>query len=315
LHAQIFGLTPPCNGRSSDFSAADAVRRLSRLLIKLPQLVFAPHNRRAKGQDMARQTVRYYRKIGIFIQFFNSAVFAAFALYMTYASIFLIPAKLAMPAEPPPAVSLSVFSRWTDVHKREEVNVIGKLESDQGLTLTRGDETRQMFVLFGPDGGPDDKVVRGLILLEKEDIEAFGAQFADMKAKAGTADGALMLNGFMLVLPDFDREAEANLKERGLTLSDQYIYIKPLLNGRGDPSDTPLWAKAVFPVLLWVVALAHLLVVRFRIRHNARVRTAAANGQIEALIPQLKKRDTILGVLALLVLIAVFVADAYLKKG
>lgn len=174
------------------------------------------------------------------------------------------PSRISLAAEAPAAVSLADFQRRNDMHERNEVNVVGRIDSRDGVPITQDDKTEHLFLFFAPDSGPADTVVRAAVLIEEEERDAFRKELA-----AYPDDTRVGVNGRVLNLPKVANRVEGILLDRGLTLSGQFVYITPWLGDRRDPLDNGPWFDLAL-IGLAALAVLYQLVMAIRWYRNDR---------------------------------------------
>jgi hypothetical protein len=161
----------------------------------------------------------------------------------------------ALQAPMPDMVPLEAFDAARDVHLAQEVHVLGQINADYNYTLTEHhtrkgpdyDVVRRMFVLFGPDDAADAKVVRAVILLPEDQVEAFVGYTADNATGFTEAGFSFAINGAVDASPELDDMADDALAKEGLTKAPHFVFIDPWLEGRAA-------ALAPTPDMPWSVA-------------------------------------------------------------
>lgn len=180
---------------------------------------------------MVQRRVQLYGPAAIWQRLLKALILVGVVAYLFHIMTEVRPSRISLAAEPPAAVSLADFVRRTDMHERNEVNVIGRIDSRDGVPITRDDKTEHLFLFFAPDSGPDS-VVRAAVLIEEEDLATFRKEL-----DAYPDDARVGLNGRVLNLPKLANTVEGMILDRGLTMSDQFVYVTPWLGDRRDPLD------------------------------------------------------------------------------
>jgi hypothetical protein len=252
---------------------------------------------------MAQRRVRLYGSAAILQRLLKALIWCGVVAYLYYVMVEYRPSLRSLAAEPPAVVSLADFSRRTDMHERNEVNVIGRIESRDGAPLSRDEKTEQLFVFFAPDSGPDDTVVRAAVLIEPDELDIYKKELA-----AYPDDNQVRVNGRVLQLPKFASLAERTIQERGLTLSDQFVYITPWLGDRRDPLDNGPWFDMVL-IGLSSLAVLYQLFMAFRWYRNDRtVMAMLSDDQIATYKRSMRENRSSGNTLSLLVLAIVVIA-------
>ncbi|NJM84247.1 MAG: hypothetical protein HC844_18975 [Tabrizicola sp.] len=252
---------------------------------------------------MAQRNVRLYGSAAILQRLLKALIWAGVVAYLFYVMTEVRPARISLAAEPPAAVSLADSVRRTDMHERNEVNVIGRLDSRDGVPVTEDDKTEQLFLFFAPDSGPDDTVVRAAVLIEPEELKIYLEELA-----AYPDENRVGINGRVLQLPKLARVAERAIEERGLTLSDQFVYITPWLGDRRDPLDNGPWFDLVLIGLCTLAVLYQLYMAIRWYRNDRAVMSILTDDQIAAYRRSMRGNRTTGNSLFLLVLAVVVIA-------
>ena len=258
---------------------------------------------------MAQRSVQLYGSAAILQRLLKALIFGGLAAYFFYIMTEVRPSRISLAAEAPPAVSLSDFVRRTDMHERNEVNVVGRIDSRDGAPITRDGKTEHLFLFFAPDSGPADTVVRAAVLIEQEDLDAYRKEL-----DAYPDDVRVGVNGRVLNLPKLANSVEGIVLDRGLTLSDQFVYITPWLGDRRDPlDDGPGFDLALIGLATLAVLYQLFMALRWY-RNDRAVMAMLSDAQIAAakrLIRENRSSWDTLSLLASAIVVIAFVVSRY----
>lgn len=224
---------------------------------------------------MIQRQVEFYGRAAIMQRLLKALIFSGLVVYFFYIMTEVRPSRISLAAEPPAPVSLAEFSRQTDLHGRNEVNVIGRIDSRDGTPITRDDKTEHLFLFFAPESGPEDTVARAAVLIKEEDLEAFRKEL-----EASPDDGRVGLNGRVLQLPKLANTVEGIILDRGLSLGDQFVYITPFFGDRRDPLDNGPWYDLALIGVASLAVLYQLFMALRWYRNDRRVVAMLSDGQI-----------------------------------
>ncbi len=257
---------------------------------------------------MARHQARIYGSSAIRRRLLKALIWAGVAADLVYVAVEVRPSRISLAAEPPAVVSLADFSRWTDLHERNEVNVAGRIDSREGTPVSEGEETAQLFIFFAPESGAEDTVVRAAVLIEPEDLSTFEAELAQYP------DGnPVRLNGRVLDRPKLARAVEAAIRNRGVTQSNQFIYVTPWLGDRRDPLDNGPWFDIVL-IGLCSLAVLYQLFRALRWYRNDRAVMATLSDEQIAMVRRSMREDRTSGNNLLLLIVAAVVIGYVVSK-
>lgn len=252
---------------------------------------------------MARKQARLYGTAAIRRQLFKAMIWGGVVAYLLYVAIEVRPSRYSLAAEPPAAVSLADFSRRTDLHERNEANVIGRIDSRDGVPVTQNGMKVHFFMFFAPESGPEDTVVRAAVLIKPEDLEIYKAELAEYPDES-----PIKINGRVLNQPNHPRAAEAMMRDRSLTRSDQFVYITPWLGDRRDPLDNGPWFDIVLIALFSLPMLYHLFVAVQWYRNDRAVMSMLSDEQVEMVKRSMKQDRGSGNILIFLILVSIVIA-------
>ncbi len=138
----------------------------------------------------------------------------------------------------PDPVDLADFDRKIDVTKAHEVNLALQINTKHNFTLTqtsrkRADVVRRLYVLFDRNDAGNAKIARAAILLLPSEVDRFVEFMQASISGVGTYSAVFNVNGKFSKSATLDTMAEEAITEKlGLTLSENFGYISPFLNGR-----------------------------------------------------------------------------------
>ena len=173
---------------------------------------------------------RWLSMLGLAVVLFALAGFA----YQTWADEEAAKAQARDVGMPEP-VSLATFQAWSDLHPAGEVHVIARifpelnyrLEMTHKRKLSSTVEERTLMFLFGPEDPAGTRVVRGALMLDKQDVDRWTEQEATAGYVASDADSlTLRLNGNVDASPNLDSMAEDAIIARGLTKAPEFFYLE-----------------------------------------------------------------------------------------
>jgi hypothetical protein len=226
---------------------------------------------------MTRHKAQLYGTAAILQRLLKAVIWGGVVAYLFYVMTEVRPAQISLTAEPPAAVSLADFVRRTDMHERNEVNVIGRIESRDGTPITRAELTEHLFLFFAPESGPDDTVVRAAVLIKPDDLDAFRKELA-----ADPDDNRVGVGGRVLNLPKLANAAQLAIEDRGFSLSDQFVYITPWLGDRRDPLDNGPGFDLVLIGLASLAVLYQLFMALRWYRNDRAILAMFSDAQIAA---------------------------------
>lgn len=181
----------------------------------------------------------------------------------------------------PAPVPLDQFTK-DSVGLAHEVHVTAWVNPEHNYELTKQrkgtDTVRRMFVLFGPEDGPDSTVARGVVVLHPDEVQPF----IDLVSThvADPLDPRLLfnLNGARDSTPDLSSMVDDALEERGLVKDADFLVVEPYLEGRGAAlapnPDAPMRNFMMIGGIGGVAAL--LALVKFMAGRRARARRKVA---------------------------------------
>ncbi|MFN5999221.1 MAG: hypothetical protein ACK47C_03695 [Paracoccaceae bacterium] len=258
---------------------------------------------------MAYGKLQLYGSAAIVQRLLKALIFGGLAAYMFFIMTEVRPARISLAADAPAAVSLADFVRRTDMHERNEVNVVGRIDSRDGVPISRDDKTEHLFLFFAPDSGPDDTIARAAVLIEEKELDAFRKELA-----AFSDDNRVGVNGRVLNLPKLANSVEGIILDRGLTMSDQFVYITPWLGDRRDPLDNGPWFDLALIGLASLAVLYQLFMALRWYRNDRAVMAMLSDDQIAAtkrLIRENRSSWDTLSLLAWAIVVIVFVVSRY----
>lgn len=259
---------------------------------------------------MAQREIRFYGSAAIVWRLSKAVFWCGVIVYLLYIAIDFRPSRYSLAEEPSPVVSLTDFTYRTDLHERNEVNVIGRIASREGFPVSDGVTTEHLFLFFAPDSGPEDTVVRAAVLMEDDELDLYEdelAKYPDEKQ--------VIVNGRVLSRPTHARAVETEIKNRGLSLSGQFIYITPWLGDRRDPIDNGPWFDIVLISISSLIFLYHLLTALRWYRNDRKIIAMLSKEDAEMLKRRAREDmgagDTVFS-LVLAVIIIAFVVGKYM---
>lgn len=142
-------------------------------------------------------------------------------------------------SQPPAEVSISDFTPLAAKGMPEEVNVRVQVASQHSVRLikkTNGIKTGEslLYILVDPAAEAGDRVARGAIVIDPDDLDAFADWMIDRTLSVGSfgpAGPVLSLPG-LVDHPSNASHANDAIKNRGFTRARNFEFIKPFLKGR-----------------------------------------------------------------------------------
>lgn len=252
---------------------------------------------------MAQGIIRLYGSSAILRRLLTALIWGGVTAYLVYIMVEVRPARISLATEPPAVVSLADFSRRADLHERNEVNVIGRIDSRDGVPVGGGETSEQLFFFFAPGSDLDDTVVRAAVLIGPEDLQIYLKELA-----ANPDDNQVRVNGRVLQLPKNANSAQLAIEKRGFTLSDHFVYITPWLGDRRDPLDDGPWFDLVLISLSSLAVLYQLFMALRWYRNDRAVMDMMSDEQIAAYKRRMWKDVLSWNTLSLLIIAIVVIA-------